>query len=209
MAQRRLGRTGYESKRNLAKAYRPPRLVIKHTGEEVFHELDMMRLGVDGRQVNTTGCFGEVSTWGLGFVNKKYNNAGYPGREKRPKRKKNVCKIYIKPNIAIDFTNKSFDQLNSLRAALMTGMLLMEFAGNKIGPGTKLIFETLTNYIQQVFPEHIPRMHQADEQRRACTLGMYRNGAHYEPIKSQSTRVKRALRNMAIFNVRPTNSAIQ
>ena len=69
-----LNRSGYESNRNLDKPYRPMRVSQNKDGTVKNNDMDFMKLGVNGQRVNSTGCFGIKSTYGIGhisIINKK------------------------------------------------------------------------------------------------------------------------------------------
>jgi hypothetical protein len=195
MAYQPLNRDGRPSSRNKSRAFRPPRIVVKD-GVEKFHEMDMMRLSPSGRAVNSTGCFGTVSTWGMGRISVIVKR-GAPGKERAPRPKKRVSKLYSgkEHNIYYDFQKISFEQCRGLRAKLMTAKLMGQHAKINVLPhGYDVILQHITKYLQEKHPEKMAEISREDRKREDSVAGMMRsNKIKLESIRSLDTKIKRLL----------------
>lgn len=197
MAYRPLNRDGRESSRNKSRPFRPPREVIKADGTLGLHPLDAMKFGFkeDGspRFVNTTGCFGTVTTWGMSRISIVVRR-GSSGKERGPRKKKRPSQLYC-GMVAVDFKKASCAELLNLRNNILTAKWLGEFSNvNTISDSLDQIKDHLESYLSRTHPEEMRDARKVDHNRISSCRGMARSGKiSVEQIKSIHQRVSRAL----------------
>ncbi len=214
----------FKSNRNLAKKLRRPREIYdEHGNFKKFHQLDTMRLSdaaakhirgvfnpftdrakaqrilqhaakvmVD-KPVNTTGSYGVLNTFTV-----RVQRFGPPGRNRQPRKRKNVSKLFVK-NIEVDFSTKSRSQLKNLRDDLMTVKTMQTFLGKKMLSESHLdVLSKITSFLMRTSDKNaIQQMLQRDEQRRRSAIGMMRtSNINVVAIKSLDQRIRKAIANM-------------
>lgn len=197
MARRQLNRDGRESSRNLARKFRPPRMIDMPDGTQKFHPLDMMKYGKrpDGsdKLMNTTGVFGTVSTWGMSRISIVVRR-GAPGRQRGPRKKKKVSRLYC-GFVAMDFDKASFEQLRNLRANILTAKLLGDYSGVRIVEDSIVsIAKHIENYLTRTHPDEMESIRASDKARVDSCKGMVKSKKiSIANIKSLNGRVERGL----------------
>jgi hypothetical protein len=202
MPYTRLNRDGRESFRNLAKPYRPQREVFnKKTGRNEIHPMDRMRLGPTDKELNSTGCFGSKNTFSSVSMLSTVVKRGAPGRERPPRKKKNVCKLIPgHKDTGRMFTDAMLPQLVELR----TDLLFCRTAGNLIkkkiiSDEYSALIEKIAQFLVANFPEKRDYIFGRDTRIIKGVIGMHRsNKVKFRTPKSIDQRVARALHNMGI-----------
>jgi hypothetical protein len=199
-----LNRSGFESYRNKAKAWRPQR-IDKKTGK--LHELDNMRLGAateehpTGRPVNTTGCFG-VKTSGMQLRISNVIKKGAKGRDRPPRKRKNVSKLYT-GNISMEFEKISKAQLFKLRSSIMTYKFMLEHANcrDKMSKELDNNLNDITKYLESSLSDsELKEMHRQDVHRYHSTKGMIKSGLSAKSLSNQNENIRRALTKLKIVS---------
>jgi hypothetical protein len=116
-----LTRAGLPNNRNLAKPYRAQRMV----GDKI-HPMDNMRLGAYGQAVNSTGCMGVVSNFGV-----RAKTFGPQKGKRRSVKRKNVALVCSTREI-LRSKYKAVEWLVSLRSQLLVVQTIGDFLGRDL-----------------------------------------------------------------------------
>jgi hypothetical protein len=163
--------------RNLAKPFRPVRLI-----NDKPYELDTMRMGPKGQSVNTTGCFGVQSTYGvrgLSIVNRKIA----PGKHKGAVKKKNGSRL-ISARTILNFDRTSLPKLLNIRNDLVFLKAL-----NGLSEDMDQVLNDLTDYMLASYGSSIKKF---DEQRIRTAKGMI-GKIQVKPMNDLKEKINRAL----------------
>jgi hypothetical protein len=154
-------------------------------------------VGPKYREVNTTGCFGEVTNWGMSRISIVVRNKA-PGRPRGGSKRKNVSKIGI-GKIEIDYDKATFEQLRNLRANLLTVRIMGRHMGRRLlSEDFDNLIEHITRYLVRVHNDKMSKEYKSDKDRISSIAGMMKKEkVNVQEIKSIDLRVERALFNMS------------
>ncbi len=162
-----LNRAGFRSDRNLAKAYRPQRMVTDKKGNVSINVMDNMPLGAKGQNVNSTGCHGIVSTFGV--RGKKFG----PQKGKvRNFKKKKVARV-VSERVMIEAGPKLVQKLLEIRAELLKIRAVDDWSGRNIMPQRyKEALAKISRFVFADMPEaQRDRVMKDDDHQEATILG--------------------------------------
>lgn len=205
-------RSGYRTTRNLDKKFRSVRQTVDEGGDVHNNELDYMKRGQKGtwqgipvmvgdKRTNSTGCYGDLSTWGIRAT--VVDARGLPGKPRRTKRKKHAGRLYH--GIAwIDSNNKSFIKLRKIRDQLVTIQVIGLLINRRLLSERVIKFIDHIEYYLRLIGNHeqLKRMEEADTQRDKCLKGQCKTGSFFSPKinrKQLSGNLDKALRVMGKY----------
>jgi hypothetical protein len=164
-----LTRSGFRTNRNRAKPWRPQRVI----GEGKIYWADNMRLGPQGQSVNTTGCHGTISTFGI-----RVHTYGPKKGRRREGKKKRGSRLISTANIArVD--HEHIQRLLQLRSKLLVIRSIEDFLGKQIM--NRSMQAALGKIAAFIFPqlnaEEVRQIRVQDEQRvRSITGRLNKDG---------------------------------
>lgn len=227
-------RSGTPSSRNLAKPFRHQRIVTdKKTGLDTLHPLDNMKSGpsysfrkdqngqhnlviksLEERHSNTTGSFGEVSSFQgnrvdtsnrpvFAEINPNLDRAArisvttkLPGRSGRGKIRKRAGDATPKHHY-IDYSRKLKAELINLRADILTMDAIGQFFGKPfVSEELRVVLEAINaRLIGLCKPGEYEKLLYNDENRKKSVIGQCKSQGiqNVERVKSLDQRIRRAL----------------
>ncbi len=167
-----LTKAGFESNRNLARPFRAPRVVEHGDGTSSTHWQDSMRLGAKGQSVNTTGCQGVKTTFGVRvkmFGPKRGRRRDFYKKRPAPRTSKLIVlrsKLQILPDTI------------KLRGKLLTVKIISNFIKRQILPPhlDQAIIDLTRYIIHEADSDILAKMNQDDDHRERSVLGRLKAG---------------------------------
>lgn len=184
-----LTKAGLPSQRNLSKQYRTQR--VDSNGK--IHWADNMRLGTHGQAVNSTGCFGMVSTFGVRA--KLYGPQ--KGKRRSAKRKK-VCKMPSTREFLLSET-KGVEWLISLRSQLLVIQTIGDYANRDfLGEHLQRSLSQISIALRmRLSPREMNNLYRRDEHTLSSLKGrLEKDGIGVVKLRKIKNKVEHALKTL-------------
>ncbi len=184
-----LSKSGFPSKRNLDKPFRPQRV----NPDGSVHWQDNMRLGNEGQAVNSTGRFGTVTTFSI-----RVKTFGPQKGKRRSAKRKNPPQMCSTKDIRLA-DQRSIEALVVLRSQLLTLQAIGDFQGREILDRNLMtaLIKISASLRSRMRHFELKELYAKEEQKYNSLMGRLRSqGVNSVKLGNIRSQVEHTLRNL-------------